>query len=116
MIGIASGFQLFKPACPIFHEFLIRKLEGELGIPLFRRDTKNVQLTEAGKKFTEEAINVVESYRRLENTCGELNNMAFKGTINVGTSVFTLPNTASGVSMFMSKYPNTMLNIVEGWD
>lgn len=43
----------------------IRRLEEELGLPLFRRSTKNVSLTEAGKVFVSLAKPLVADYNAL---------------------------------------------------
>ncbi len=42
----------------------IRALEDELGVSLFKRDTRNVQLTNAGQEFVQPAKDIVEAFRR----------------------------------------------------
>ena len=42
----------------------IRQLEAHLGVPLFKRLTRRVELTEAGRKFAEVASQTLSAYRR----------------------------------------------------
>lgn len=42
----------------------IRALEDELGVSLFKRDTRNVQLTNAGQEFVQPAKDIIEAFRR----------------------------------------------------
>lgn len=45
----------------------IRQLEVELGIELFERNKRNVQLTEAGKFFKEQVSNLLQNFERIKN-------------------------------------------------
>ena len=42
----------------------IRALEDELGVALFKRDTRNVQLTNAGQELVQPARDIMEAFRR----------------------------------------------------
>ena len=64
----------------------IRRLESDLGFPLFRRNTKKVELTEAGEVFINEARDLVSSYWHLENTCNEISS-AYKDKVSFGISI-----------------------------
>ena len=44
----------------------IRSLERELGVSLFHRDTRNVQLTNAGHELVKHATTIVEDFRRAQ--------------------------------------------------
>jgi DNA-binding transcriptional LysR family regulator len=44
----------------------IRALERELGVTLFNRDTRNVQLTNAGRELMKHATTLVEDFRRAQ--------------------------------------------------
>jgi len=61
----------------------ITSLEQEVGFQLFKRSSRSVELTEAGKTFYEEIKNVVERYK---NAVKKAENIAygFKGMITIG--------------------------------
>ena len=92
----------------------IQKLERDIGFPIFRRNTKNVELTESGKVFINEARNLLCSYKRLEDTCTEINKV-YKDNINLGTSTINLAHLVESVTPFMDMFPDVKLNLVEAW-
>lgn len=69
---------------------LIAKLESDIGLQLFVRNHQNVEITEAGRRFVEEARHSV-----LHAECAVLNATAAshgaKEILNVGKSAFTDP-------------------------
>ena len=46
----------------------VSRLESELGFPLFDRTCDGVRLTDAGKRFVEKAMPVVEGFKELQGT------------------------------------------------
>jgi len=93
----------------------IRKLESELGFPIFLRNTKSVKLTPAGDIFIKEARNLVFAYQRLKYACDEINH-TLKDSVSLGMSIITLPLITADIIFFMDQFPNIKLNIVECWD
>ena len=90
----------------------IRSLEDELGTPLFERNTRNVELTTAGKAFLAE---ITPSLRRLEQAAEDLkNNHAVEKTIRFGLcpgGAFFLP--MEKIYAFQDSHPNMRLETLE---
>lgn len=93
----------------------IKKLETELGFPLFRRSTKQVALTENGEKFLEYARRVLKEYDALadwvaandQRTCPEL---------SFGASAVSMTYASNCVSEFVARFPEVSFHYVEQWD
>jgi len=88
----------------------IRKLETELGTPLFRRLTRRVELTGAGKLLLEEARNILE---RVERTKIDVKRRARgeTGQICIGTAAATYfdPLVPLVTREFCAKYPDIVM-------
>ena len=50
---------------------IIKSLEQELGVQLFYRKAKGVELTEEGKRIYTYAVNTVKNAQTIEALCGE---------------------------------------------
>lgn len=91
----------------------ILSLESELGVSLFLRDKRSVNLTKAGEYFLEEAKNILEHFQAGQSKVIEAEK-GLRGSIKIGflPSQFdsTLPKAAN---MFRKKYPNILLDISE---
>jgi len=91
----------------------IQKLENELGIPLFYRNNRQVELTDAGKLFLEEIRKVLSHlHRAIENAQrthhGEL------GKLNVGfVGSATYDILPSVLREFRSLYPDVQVHLFE---
>lgn len=88
----------------------INKLEQELGIQLFERNSHEVTLTEAGqylKKYAEKAICSVDA---CEQQIEDLKNM-LAGELNVGVTFSFNSIAHETVMAFLKKYPKVKLNI-----
>lgn len=91
------------------YSLLIRQLEEELGMPLFRRTTRRVELTQAGREILQSAQRTLQ---QLDETCRRAEDFrdARQGTLNlafipsVGCSL--LPPT---LSHFVEAYPGIRL-------
>lgn len=91
----------------------ISSLEKELNIQLFDRNSKEVNLTPAGKCFLEYAIDIINTRNNAVNClCNFDNNIS--GTLNLGAST-TPCNTIvpSLINKFFSEYPQIKFNILE---
>lgn len=91
----------------------IQLLEQELGIQLFIRGTRKVELTDEGKAILPEAYHLLEVSRRVQNIANQIKrNNANKLSIGCATYAFTefLPPL---VKAFSKLYPNIELCLHE---
>jgi DNA-binding transcriptional LysR family regulator len=92
----------------------IRKLEAELGTPLFHRMKRNVALTEAGTLFLRHARSVLQQLEEARIEVQELNGLR-KGTLavgappSVGTHLFP-----RALASFSRRHPGIALAFREG--
>lgn len=91
----------------------IAKLEKELGILLFQRNTNSVDLTYAGTIFTERAQKILDMTAQLRNEMDDISQMR-KGRLMIGS----LPITGSHVwpmvlPAFGQQYPDIEIVLVE---
>ena len=92
----------------------VRALEDELGVALFERSSRRVELTEAGRLFLPEArrtlqqaahaVDVAQRVQRGET--GEL-------SIGFATSVPFIPMIARALALFRERYPAVHLTLAE---
>ena len=92
---------------------LVKKLETQLGVPLFDRSCKPIRLTEAGKEY----IRAVESIRQTESDfMNYLQSVRAleAGALGIGSnqllSSLVLPKY---IAAFNSKYPSIQLNLID---
>lgn len=81
----------------------VSRLESELGFPLFDRTCDGVRLTDAGKRFVEKAMPVVEGFKELQGTIHQEHRVT---TVTVGipltwTDYFSIP-----LRRFAACHPN----------
>ncbi|SIO15277.1 LysR family transcriptional regulator [Paraburkholderia phenazinium] len=95
----------------------IKRLEDQLGTPLFERHSKGMQLTAIGETLLPHATLLL---READNAREEIDAMRglAKGTIRVGAvasiATLVLPLAVSGV---LARWPNLRVQIIEGvWD
>ncbi|MGF6240235.1 DNA-binding transcriptional LysR family regulator [Paraburkholderia sp. GAS38] len=95
----------------------IKRLEAQLGAPLFERHSKGMQLTAIGETLLPHATLLL---READNAREEIDAMRglAKGTIRVGAvasiATLVLPLAVSGV---LARWPNLRVQIIEGvWD
>lgn len=92
---------------------MVKKIEDDLGQPLFDRTVKPLRLTAVGAEYirvTEEMSRIEEDF---ENYIDSLNNMQI-GSLNIGSnqllSALVLP---PHIADFMTKYPKIQLSITD---
>lgn len=93
----------------------IRKLEEEIGFPLFQRSTRSVTLTSYGEMFVARAEKIIEQFDDLQKWAiqiGELKN----SKISFGASALTSPHATACVSDFMLRFPGVQIDYTEQWD
>jgi len=91
----------------------ISKLENELGISLFMRTTRSVQLTQAGAEFVAHAKRIMSEVNEARRCVHEYVSIE-KGHLSLGTIAilgsYNLPNL---VSSFQENFPGIQLSIME---
>jgi len=111
------NFTVASESCYITQSSLsqqISKLEKELGVRLFNRTTRNIQITEAGEAFVQMATEILRDIDMLEQTMSTYSGF-LRGTINIGTiTALEKIHFSELVSDFYSCYPNLSLNIYQG--
>lgn len=92
----------------------IKKIEEEIGVPLFDRSTNPIQLTECGREYIKCAEQIYDTENSFLNYINDLT-LLRTGTLTIGTnhlySAYILPPL---VSTFINTHPNIRLNLIEG--
>ena len=91
----------------------IKKIENQIGTPLFDRSTNPIQLTECGQKYLSYIENLMDMEHEFENYLNDVNTLR-TGHLSIGGSnlfaAYILPPL---LSKFMSKYPHIGIKLVE---
>ncbi|MDD9268443.1 LysR family transcriptional regulator [Paenibacillus sp. GCM10023248] len=88
----------------------IKKLESELGVLLIERG-KEIGLTEAGRLFYEQSLQIVKSMENLQSSLSDLTS-GETGHIRIGVTEPTASYRLPGIlEKFMSAYPNIRISI-----
>ncbi|WP_410514863.1 LysR family transcriptional regulator [Paenibacillus sp. BR2-3] len=91
----------------------LSKLEKELGVLLFQRNTSSVELTHAGAKFVEQAQNIIDAVELLRQEMSDISQLR-TGKVVVGSMPITgahlLPHV---LPVFKEKYPEVDINLLE---
>ncbi|AOM78668.1 LysR substrate-binding domain-containing protein [Pedobacter steynii] len=91
----------------------IKQLEEELGMPLFDRIGKHVQLSEAGKLFLKHARQILQEVKKSKQAIFELNNLV-NGELRVGVTYAFSSLLLPSLTPFSKKYPGIKLHIESG--
>lgn len=91
----------------------IQKLEEELGIKIFDRNKKPIQLTEVGKKIVEQAKNIVNEADRIQDIVEQQKGF-IGGDFKIGIIPTIMPTLLPMfLKNFIRKYPKTNLIVEE---
>jgi len=91
----------------------IKELESQFGVILFYRDTKSVELTDAGEIILQQAQQIVSSFQNITSQLGELKKMQ-SGKIYIGLPQITAITTFSNmINSFRREYPNIHIQLYE---
>lgn len=91
----------------------IKELESQFGVSLFYRDTKSVELTDAGSIILQQAQQIVSSVENITSQLGELKKMQL-GKIYIGLPQITaITGFSHLLSSFKKEYPNIHVHLYE---
>ena len=112
-----KNFSLAAHACHIGQPALsqqISKLEKELGVALFLRNSRGAVLTEAGEEFVRRAREIIQRTETLKSEMSLYAGLC-RGTLNVGviTSLQCI-DFGGMLSALCSTYPEVSVNIQQG--
>jgi LysR family transcriptional regulator, carnitine catabolism transcriptional activator len=109
-VAAASSLRMSQPALTR----TIKRVEGELGVPLFTRNTRHVSVTEAGMQFASHAERLLNELRISVVNIREVAKVP-QGQIIV-TSVFSLANAVlpSLIAGYSREFPGVQIHLREG--
>jgi DNA-binding transcriptional LysR family regulator len=114
-VAETQGFRAAGERLGVSHSAVsqtLRRLEERLGVPLVRRTTRSVHLTEAGEKLYASVRPALDEVRAAISAVGELGDQP-RGTLRVHTS--SAAQTLIGESVltgFLSEHPHVRLDLV----
>ena len=91
----------------------VRKVERELGLPIFDRSTTPLQLTDAGRAYIEAAERIFRIKRDLKSYCDDLAGLE-SGTLRLGgTNFFASCFLPPMIEAFSRRHPHITLSVTE---
>ncbi|PPA71077.1 LysR family transcriptional regulator [Jeotgalibacillus proteolyticus] len=92
---------------------MIKSLEDEMGVPLFIRSRKKLQLTDAGRVFYEHAVKMDGQFKELQASLDSLTDQN-KGHIRIGLpSIIDSVFFSSLIASFHREYPHITFELIE---
>ena len=92
---------------------MVKSIEEELGVVLFNRSGKQVELTDAGQVIFAQAQDIVHSFHNLSTELDDLMNLK-KGRITIGLPPMIGSSFFPKVlGKFREQYPDVMIHLVE---
>ena len=93
----------------------VKKLEHELGFPIFQRSTKSVALTSYGELFVARAQKVIDEFEDFQQWTTQIQEQ--KNTkLSFGTSALTAPHASACFPDFINQFPEIQFIHTELWD
>ena len=118
VLAVAEHQNFTKAALKVFVtqptlSMQIQKLEDELGVKIFDRSKKPIQLTETGKKIVNQARNIVNESDRIQDIVDQEKGF-IGGTFRLGIIPTVMPTLLPMfLNNFIKKYPKVKLKIEE---
>jgi DNA-binding transcriptional LysR family regulator len=106
--GAAGALHLTQPAV----SYVIRKLERELGVELFRRLGTGTRLTPAGEAFLPVARDTLRSANRIEATMAEITGV-ITGRLEVVAPRTLVPRMARIVGAFRQQHSGVVVDLID---
>lgn len=91
----------------------IDSLEAELGFPLFRRSSRGLTLTEAGRQFIDGVGQLTEQYHRLADRCRLMQSRPGQKTLTILLPSHPKVYFEDAMLTYNRLYPQVQLNIVD---
>src|SRR5262245_44403926 len=88
----------------------VRKLELEVGEPLFDRSLKGGTLTEAGRVFLEHAKRLVNAAEEAKSSVRELRELR-RGRVQIGANEGSVYGLLSIIQRFTDQYPDILVDV-----
>lgn len=91
----------------------IKHMETSLGVPLFYRSSKQLELTDAGKALLSNAKHVLEAYNNLTSELNDIVNLK-KGEVRIGIPpIIGAAFFSNLISRFIEMYPTIEVTLTE---
>ena len=105
----AQALYLTQPALSI----AIQKVEAEIGMPLFIRDKKPLELTDAGKVYIEKVKQIMHLEAELSKELSDLSSLNIGSLVLGGTHYLNSYILPPVLTTFQKQYPGVHLELVE---
>ena len=107
--GAAESLNISQPSLSQY----VKKIENEIGMPLFDRTGGNVRLTDAGHAYIEAGRRILDIEHQMQARIDDIRENK-TGTLQIGTSPFRSASMMPAVAkQFKAKYPGVRLCIHE---
>lgn len=106
----AAALRLHLSQPPL--SILLKQLENELGVKLFERSGKGMELTDKGKTLYKRALQLVNSMEELKNELQETEE-GKRGLLAVGLNTLSLSGFSETLQSFNKMYPLVSIKIVQ---
>ena len=92
----------------------IKKIEQELGAPLFDRSTTPLRLTEVGEEYIKAAEEIFQIEQHMENYINNLNTLKSGHLSMGGSNLFAAYVLTPMITKFKQTYPDVTIQLTEG--